>query len=552
MILDARSLPYNKRIDTDVCIVGGGVAGMAVAREFIGQPLRVCLLESGGLEPDSVTQSFCRGENVGHPYFKLDEARPRCFGGSAYNWFMPIDEHRAGIQLRPLDPIDFEERDWVPHSGWPFTRAHLDPFYARAQSFCKLGPFKYRGDDWADPEKRPCLPLLNGHFQTVIFQLGARDTFIAHHRTEIMRAENIITYLHATVTEVETNPAINAVTRLRVACGCDKVIWVTAKVFVLALGGIEMPRLLLLSNSTQRDGLGNDNDLVGRFFMEHIHLLSGTYVSSKLDTEKFTRLYAFHAVDNACVYARLALTEVVLRRERLLNYSVAIPRAFWPPTVRAAAQKLARTGQLLGASLRKGAIRECIRHVRDLVPLIFSDAAPAIGRKVAGLAKRRLIEKFVQSKKIEVFLLNHMTEQAPNPGSRVTLSDKLDALGQRQVQLNWQLTVEDMRSIIRAQQLLDEELRRAGLGRLEIELKGDVPPPDVLGGWHHMGTTRMHRDPRKGVVNEHCQVHGVHNLFIAGPSVFPTGGYANPTLTIVALAVRLADHVKAYMKGVPN
>ena len=285
MIIDARSLSHNTNIDTDVCIVGGGVAGMAVAREFIGQPFRVCLLESGGLEPDAETQSLCRGENAGLPYFKLDEARPRCLGGSSYNWFMPIDGIRPGIQLRPLDPIDFEERDWVPNSGWPFGREHLDPFYKRAQSFCELGPFKYRGEDWADPETRPCLPLLNGRVQTVIFQLGARDTFIARHRAEITRAENITTYLHATVAEIETDPTAQAVSRLRVAPAADKVVWVNAKLFILALGGIETPRLLLLSNRTQQEGLGNGNDLVGRFFMEHLHLLSGTYVSSKLDTK---------------------------------------------------------------------------------------------------------------------------------------------------------------------------------------------------------------------------------------------------------------------------
>src|SRR6185436_4141494 len=146
MILDARSLSNNTNIETDVCIVGGGVAGMAVAREFIGQPFRVCVLESGGLEPDSDTQALCRGENIGIPYFELDEARPRCLGGSSYNWFMPIDDRdgkKVGIQLRPLDPIDFEERDWVPNSGWPFGREHLDPFYHRAQTFCELGTFKY-------------------------------------------------------------------------------------------------------------------------------------------------------------------------------------------------------------------------------------------------------------------------------------------------------------------------------------------------------------------------------------------------------------------------
>jgi choline dehydrogenase-like flavoprotein len=552
MIIDARSLSNNTKLEADVCIVGGGVAGMAVAREFIGQPFRVCLLESGGLEPDSDTQALCRGENVGHPYFKLDEARPRCLGGSSYNWFMPIDANHVGIQLRPLDPIDFEERDWVPHSGWPFGRKHLDPFYKRAQTFCELGPFQYRGEDWADPETRPCLPFVNGRVQTVVFQLGSRDTFIARHRTEITRSENITTYLHATAAEIETDAAAQSVSRLRIACGAGRAASVTAKVFILALGGIETPRLLLLSSRTQSDGLGNGNGLVGRYFMEHLHLLSGTYVSSKQDAERLERLYTFHAVGNTLLYARLALSEETLRREKLLSYSVAIPRAFWPLTVRAAAHKLLSTGRLLGASLRKGELREGRRHLDDMISLAFNDAAPAVGRKMAGLAKKKFLDKFVRLKKVELFMLNHMTEQAPNPDSRVTLSDELDALGQRRVKLDWRLTPADIRSIVRAQRILDEELKRAGLGHLEIDLKNDAIPPDVFGGWHHMGTTRMHRDPRKGVVNEDSRVHGIHNLFVAGPSVFPTGGYANPTLTIAALSIRLADHVKARMKESPR
>jgi choline dehydrogenase-like flavoprotein len=115
--------------------------------------------------------------------------------------------------------------------------------------------------------------------------------------------------------------------------------------------------------------------------------------------------------------------------------------------------------------------------------------------------------------------------------------------------IDWRLTATDIWTIRRAQQLIDEELRRAGLGRIHVEMQDESVPSNITGGWHHMGTTRMHSDPKKGVVDEHSKVHGISNLFIAGPSVFPTCGYANPVLTTVALAARLGDHMKKCMKS---
>ena len=143
-----------------------------------------------------------------------------------------------------------------------------------------------------------------------------------------------------------------------------------------------------------------------------------------------------------------------------------------------------------------------------------------------------------------IFFMNEL-EQAPNPASRVRLIEQRDALGMPRVQLEWRLSGLDKRSIRRAHELLARELGRAGLGRLQLMLSEDEHrwPPELGGGRHHMGTTRMHRDPARGVVDPDCRVHGVGNLYVAGSSVFPTVGAANPTLTIVALALRLADHL---------
>jgi len=155
--------------------------------------------------------------------------------------------------------------------------------------------------------------------------------------------------------------------------------------------------------------------------------------------------------------------------------------------------------------------------------------------------------RVLDKQRVRLFRLSNMSEQSPNPDSRVTLGSDRDSLGQRRVRLDWRLTPFDIESAKRSQEILDKELRHSGLGRLYIELNDKTPPHRINGGWHHMGTTRMHTDPEKGVVDENCCVHGISNLFIDGPSVFPTSGYANPSLTIVALAVRLADHIKTLM-----
>jgi choline dehydrogenase-like flavoprotein len=295
--------------------------------------------------------------------------------------------------------------------------------------------------------------------------------------------------------------------------------------------------LLLLSNTVQKEGLGNQNDLVGRFFMEHPHLWSGIYIPSDPSIFTSTGLYEVHTVNNVPVMGKLTLNQEVLCRERLLNYCVSIHPKIGPnPRYHKTASKGVDSLRKLRSAVRNGNVP---KDWGKLLGHVINDSGG-----VALNAYKKVMRRF---HKIPVFLLNHMAEQAPNPSSRVTLGQERDALGQNRVQLDWHLSPIDIRSMIRAQGIIDEELRRAGLGRLRIELEDETPPSDLHGGWHHMGTTRMHVDPQKGVVDENCKVHGISNLFIAGSSVFPTGGYANPVLTIVALAIRLADHIKQVM-----
>ena len=549
MIIDARSLPENTEISTDVCIVGAGTAGLTLAREFAGQKFRVCLLESGGLKPDPETQALYKGENIGHPYFSLDSARARYFGGSTNRWHIPIGEDCIGVRMRPLDEIDFEERDWVPNSGWPFKKSHLDPYYERAQAVCRIEPSSYDVSDWENPEKTPRLTLDRKRIHTVIFKFGSRLPFLVDYSKEITQAGNIATYLYANVTEVATDEGGRKATRLKAACLNGKKFSIRAKIFILAAGAIEIPRLLLLSNKTHHAGLGNQHDLVGRFFMEHPHFWSGVYIPSVSEALKITALYnRIHTVNGVPIIGKLSLSEETIRREGLLNYvAELVPRTvlktslnqFFYPRIDS---ESVHSYQTIRSAIRNKKMPEDFKRHAGNIFTGLNDFVVSAYRNI----KRRTL-RILDKKRILVFRLANMSEQMPNPDSRVTLDTECDALNQRRVRFDWRLSETDIQSAVKSQQILDRELRRAGLGRLYVELNDKTPPRQITGGWHHMGTTRMHVDPQKGVVNENCRVHGIPNLFIAGPSVFPTSGYANPSLTIVALSLRLADHVKKLM-----
>ena len=547
MFIDARTLPEETVVEHDICIIGGGAAGITLAREFIDQPYQVCLLEGGGLDFDEVTQSLYTGENVGVPYFPLKEARARYLGGSTNLW---------GGWSRPLDDIDFENRPWMPDSGWPFTKAQLDPYYERAQKVCNLGPFEYDFAYWEDKlaqlERRQ-LPFATDQLLSYIWQIipPSHVHFGEAYRAELEQARNIHTYLNANVVNIDTNDSVQAVTQLEVA-SLEGKFSVKAKVFILAVGGIENPRLLLASNKVQNTGLGNQYDAVGRYFMEHPYLISG-----KLRLSSPAPLYTQRNFQLGKMFmgTALGLSKAVQEREQILNFSARL-LPIEEEWLEAAKRLKSRNRQPKGHQAfptpkeRRRQYFPTIKEGRkDTSPTtVMEDLGKVITNldRVAAKAYAKLFDKKSSSSRQPNFCDTHMIgEQAPNPDSRITLSSERDKLGLNRVQLDWRLSPIDKYTIQRSQQIIAQEFERSGLGKLQIELTDDETCwQSVKGSYHHIGTTRMSINPRRGVVNEHCQVHGISNLYIAGSSVFPTSGLSNPTLTIIALAVRLADQIK--------
>ena len=483
MFVDTRSIEAGARLACDVCIIGAGAAGISLARELRGARARVCVLESGGLEPDGDTQALYRGRGVGlagDGY--LETSRLRYFGGSTNHWW--------GM-CAPLDAHDFEARPWVPHSGWPVSRADLDPYYARAQPICQLGPFDYDPDAW-DPDPPPLGPRSLRR----MWQYGPPTRFGAVYREELRASTNVAVHLFANAVDLAATDSGRRVEHVVVKTLQGGQFTVAARAVALAAGGIENPRLLLGSDGVVKAGLGNGRDLVGRFFMEHPHRQPAGEIL--FDDPRLAAWGQKREARGARFLVNLGVRPEVQRQHRLLNGSLQLWRSW-----RAETQP---EGSLLGL-------------LRDL----------AAGAGAGPPQRAELFARF---------------EQAPSAESRVRLSEERDALGQRRVVLDWRLGALERDSLRRTLEILAEDLAAAGTARVRIEDASAAGAPEFTGGEHHMGTTRMSGDPSTGVVDRDCRVHGIENLYVAGSSVFPTVGWANPTLTIVALSLRLADHLK--------
>jgi choline dehydrogenase-like flavoprotein len=530
MFTDARSLDEDSTIESDVCIIGAGAAGITIARELIDRRLSICLLESGGFDYHPETQALHEGRSTGRRYNPLHTSRLRYFGGTTNHW--------TGL-CSPLDPIDFAHRPWIPHSGWPIARSELDPFYERAQRVCELGPYRYDDVAFWEADDKVRLPLSADKVVTKIFQYSTPTRFGQVYREELSKAQNVRVLLYANALDLETDENASHVRRVRAGCLNGRRFWVQARYYVLACGGIENPRLLLLSTGTAPRGLGNDHDLVGRFFMDHPHVPSAKLLLST--AARAPALYrAFERAGSTAVgYLRLA--DGLQRERRLLNYSAALTPL--PAGGYASMRRLYyrfRAGDAASASLMQD-IENVIADFEDVVLQLNNSLLGRTG------SRRRAEEP------TRLFWLDTRVEPAPNPSSRLTLGLTKDALGLRRVQLEWRLSSIDKHTIREATGIIGRESGRTGIGRLQLldwlSDDDDAWSPDMYGGNHHAGTTRMGETPEEGVVDSDCKVYGTNNLYIAGSSVFPTVGCANPTLTIVALALRLADHVASRLEA---
>lgn len=380
-----------------------------------------------------------------------------------------------------MTPMDLEARPWVAHSGWPISWDELEPWFEPAGEVLGVNPLQ-EPETW-EGSARPLLELEPRRLTTRIFTFSDPIRMGEEYGEELLDSDEVSVVVDASVTDLVSGQELG----FRTLAG--RSFTARVRFTVLACGGIENARLLLAN------GLGGD--ACGRFFMDHPHIRpTGDLVLAGGDLERFD-LYAQRSFDPLCgckASGLLALPEAVIRKEQLLD----------------AVLMLRDLGEV-----ELGATGRAARSVAE------SWDGP-------GLAGYGMV----------------LAEMAPNPDSRITLLDETDALGLPRVRLDWKLQQRDAQSILRTLERMSLALGAEGVGRLQIGMGEARPWAELRGGHHHIGTTRMSESPDDGVVDADGQLWDLDGLYLAGSSVFPTSGACNPTLTIVALALRLADHLE--------
>lgn len=547
MILDANTLPAQPALAADICIIGAGAAGITMAMELAGGNTEVLVLESGGLKAEAATQDLYRGAVVDERlHSPPDRYRQRRFGGTTTIW---------GGRCTPLDPIDFEQRDYMPHSGWPIGLDALTPYYPRANSLCEAGEFQYTlGAAFASPQR----PMIDGfsseNFSTdTLERFSCPTDFGLRYGRRLREARNVRILLHANVIAVKLDAAGARVRGLTVRTLRGKAMEVSANQFVIATGGLEAARLLLANRDVHPNGIGNQHDVVGRYYMCH---LAGTMGALTLH-RPLAGVWNGYDVSAEGIYCRrrIALTAQAQRRLRVGNFICRLhhPRITDPAHRNAILSALYMAKFVIPYEYGKrlhGEERICwgawLQHLRNVALGPFDAAAFAWHMlKDRKLAKRKFPSIIIKPK-ANLFSLDFHGEQQPNPSSRVTLGQEPDALGVPRICIDWRYTAIDIDTVGRAMALLADDLRRDGIGELKYDaasVESEITRYGAYGG-HHIGTARMGNDPRESVVDANCRVHGVRNLFVAGTAVFPTSSQANPTLTVIALALRLAELLK--------
>ena len=544
MLLDAFQREDGQDISTDICIGGAGAAGITIALKLAEAGVAVVLLESGGLNEENDTQALYQGQVVDEKlHSPVDKYRQRRFGGSTTIW---------GGRCMPFDPIDFEKRDYIAESGWPINYQDVAQYYPEASKLCEIGEPNFKINN--AQENAP--NIIKGFSSDIIStqsieKFSCPTNFAQRYGHRLESNANVTVILHSNCTAIELTEDGKSVSYLQVKTLKNTSFKVSAKKFIIAMGGLETPRLLLASCSVNKAGVGNEHDVVGRYYMCH---MAGNIGEVKLNGSVH-EVYHNYFLSPDGIYSRrrLSLYEDIQKEQKIGNMIARLhfPRISDPIHKIGVLSSLYIVKNLIsyeyGKRLNDGSIKplEYIKHLFNII----TDPVDITKFLIHWITKRtfaaRKFPSIILSNRNNLFSFDVHGEQEPNVNSRVSLIDATDPLGMPQIKVDWHYTKNDILTVKRTLDIFAAEFERKNIGTVyydESKIEEELLRFGAYGG-HHIGTARMGNDVKNSVVDANCKVHGVSNLFIAGSSVFPTSSQANPTLTIVAMSLRLADHL---------
>jgi choline dehydrogenase-like flavoprotein len=518
MIADLREWSGESPLSCDVCIVGAGAAGLTLAHALAGTRLRVVVVESGGMTLEPESQDLSKGVSSGARYTGHFEGRARAIGGTTNLW---------GGQILPLEANDFERRPWISDSGWPFPKEVLAPHYSRAAEILNLD-----ADDFGAGLAHSlgaALPRFEPTELHSFFSKWLREPNLWRVLGERVRqAPNVTIVLHANATIMRLDDNARIAT---VACQSldGKHLTVNPRCVVLAVGALESARLLLANRMDRPNGLGNEQDLVGRYLQDHPG--GGLGLVHPHDDRATQSAFNVYLRRGLRYTVRFALSPELQAKEQVTNASGSL--MFFPHADSGFVAAKALYRSIANRALTSASFAHFTKAVADLPTVARSAVQFLRGRVYTPAPVVRLMGSF---------------EQEPNRESRVTLSSTADALGVPRLDIHWRLTELTHRTVRVFAETAKRQLEALGVGRVSLEPwitdTSDAWRGKVGDHYHQIGTARMHQSPREGVVDPDCRVHSVPNLYVASSAVFPTGGHSNPTFTIIALAIRLAGHLK--------
>lgn len=530
-----------------ICIVGAGAAGISLACELDGLPIEVVLLESGGIKPSAASSGDYAG-TARPPHPDPREYRRAHLGGTTSLW---------GGRCTPMDPIDFEPRATMPNSGWPIGFDEIARWYPKAMAYCDAGAAEFSASR-SLPTAAPLVPGLadDALLRTDVIERYSLPThFGKRYSARLSASRNVTVVLNSRCVQLYQSADGEPIEAIEVVGDGGDRLRLVADVFVLATGGIETARLLLASSAI---GIGNSRDLVGRYYACHFENVVGNLITggkgAQFDFEKTT--------DGVYSRRKFLFQEQAIREHDLLNTAF---RLHFPNYSDARHRNAVMSSIFLVKSLLKAEQRAILRHgssdavssprwqhLRNVLlgmPTLLKFAWKWLFH---GILATRKLPYTLQPNADGSYPLEFNCEQTPLPESRITLDrSRRDRHGLPHVHIDWKLAEEDVQRACRGFTLLAETVSRVPGIRFEYEpatleqtMRSSVP----LGG-HHLGTARMGDSADTGVVNSDCAVFGAPNLYIASSAVFCTSSHANPTLTIVAIAVRMAAHLKTRFAG---